>query len=505
MVAVLSPFREDVGLLNAALIFLLLTLVISAVWGRGVGLIAAVVTNLAFNVFFIEPLHTLTVQEPRNVVALAVFLVVSVIGGTLLALARRGEEQARLLQAETELSLRLSHAMSRETEPQQALQALCSEIISALAAPSAAVLTHDRSGWTVVATAGAERAARAPETEERAAADRAVTSREQQGIGHSGLDGSRRPRIVIPDGRDVAYAAREQSSVFVPLILGERVLGVLRLDGPIGDTLFRHEPRRLLEAAASEAAVALERVELSRAAAHAAALREADELKTALLTSISHDLKTPLATIKAAISSILDRNITWSKEDLDTFYKTIDSQVDRLDRVVSDILDLNRIETGAVLPDQAVVRPMELLRRARDLTTYETAGREVIVEGSEDLRALVDESLIMQALVNLIENGARYSRPGGAIRLIAEQADDGAVIVVEDEGPGIDAADLPHLFERFYRAPAHSSRVKGSGLGLTIVKGFVELCGGKVTVTSGRDGTRFRLVLPAPAVVQVSG
>jgi signal transduction histidine kinase len=131
------------------------------------------------------------------------------------------------------------------------------------------------------------------------------------------------------------------------------------------------------------------------------------------------------------------------------------------------------------------------------VTAHETSGREVTVEAPPDLRALVDESLIVQALVNLIENAVKYSRHGGAIHLRAFAGDEGTVITVEDEGPGIAPEDLPYVFQRFYRAEEHSRRVKGSGLGLTIVKGFVELCGGEVGLESSPQGTRFIIRLPA--------
>jgi two-component system sensor histidine kinase KdpD len=283
----------------------------------------------------------------------------------------------------------------------------------------------------------------------------------------------------------------------VPLRVGDRLLGVLRVDGPIGDTPFRDQPERLLNAVAGEAALALQRADLAREAAHAEALREADEMKTALMASISHDLKTPLAGIKAAITSVLDRNIRWSEEDIDAFHKTIDSQADRLDRVISDILDLNRIESGAVKPDLEPLDVRVLFNRVREMTSHEAKGREVTIETEPGLRAVGDETLIVQALVNLVENAIKYSTAGGGIRLKAKRAGSDATLAVEDEGPGIAPQDLPFVFQRFYRAEEHSRRVKGSGLGLSIVKGFVTLCGGTVSVESSPNGTRFIITLPA--------
>jgi signal transduction histidine kinase len=215
-------------------------------------------------------------------------------------------------------------------------------------------------------------------------------------------------------------------------------------------------------------------------------------------------LKTPLAGIKAAISSILDESIQWSADDLAAFYRAIDSQSDRLNRVISDILDLNRIESGALTPEQNNVQVSDLLENAREVTRFETAGRPVIIEAPADLVTVTDDSLITQALVNLIENAVKYSKQGGAIYLKARPAGNEVELTVEDEGPGIAPQDLPYVFERFYRAEEHSRRVKGSGLGLTIVKGFVELCGGKVRVESSPAGTKFIISLPAGASLKVS-
>ncbi len=497
LTAALTPLRDDLGLVNIGLLYLLLTLVMAAAWGREVGLFAAVITNLCLNFFFIDPLYKFTVQEPRNVLALVVFLVVSVIGGTLLSAARESAENARRRQAETEIALRLSREMSGETEPERALDTVCRTVTESFAASGAAVLTRELGAWKVVAHSGAENAERPLDPEERSSAARAAESRTYQSAGDVGILLGRRRRVVSSRGRAGGHPARSRSLAFVPLVLGDQVVGILRLDGPMGDSPFRDRPESLLGAVAAEAALALQRTELARGAAHAEALREADQMKSALMASISHDLKTPLAGIKAAISSILDESVNWSAEDLRAFHRVIDSQADRLDRVISDILDLNRIESGGVHAERAPVRALELLRSAKDATALVTAGRDITINARGDLWLLTDEGLIEQAIVNLIENAAKYSRANRPIHLRAEGEGDQILLAVEDEGPGIAPQDLPYVFERFYRAEEHSRRVKGSGLGLSIVKAFVELCGGTVAVESSPDGTRFLIHLPA--------
>jgi two-component system sensor histidine kinase KdpD len=286
----------------------------------------------------------------------------------------------------------------------------------------------------------------------------------------------------------------------VPLRAGDHVLGVLRIDGPIGDSPFRAEPGPLLGGFGREAALALQRIELAQAAMHAGALQQADAMKSALLTSISHDLKTPLAGIKTAVSSLLDAGVTWSEQDAAAFLATIDSQVERLDRLISDILDLNRIESGAVAPMLEAVPARFVLEEALERAGAAAEGREVTITAAPDVVVLGDLSLLAQAVANLVENAAKYSVAGGSIRLGATAAGGSVEITVEDDGPGIDAADLPYVFERFYRARS-SRRVSGSGLGLAIVEGFVHACGGSVRAGNGRQGARFVIRLPAASGV----
>ena len=379
LTSILAPFHRNVGLLNEGLIFLLLTLLISALWGWQVGLFAAVTTNLALNFFFVEPLHEFSVQDPSNVVGLAVFLVVSVVGGSLLSSSRRAAEEAGRRAAETQVLLRLSRAMIGQTDPNDALTSLCREVVDVFGSPGAAVLAGSGANWRVLASAGSDRAARLPDTGERALAERAVEFGDVIRLGHTGLSRSRRARIVWPVGLRGSADNRE-AVAFVPLRMGGRTLGVLRLDGPIGNTPFRDHPERLLAAFASEAALGLQRAELAQAASHADALMQADEMKSALMASISHDLKTPLAGIKTSVSSLLDRAVSWSDEDRQAFLETIDSQADRLDRVISDILDLNRIEAGEIAPALHALDVHDLFEDVRERTAFATHDRTLTVQ-----------------------------------------------------------------------------------------------------------------------------
>lgn len=494
LTGILVPFRSDVGLLNEGLLFLLLTLLIAAVWGRNAGIFAAVVTNLALNYFFIEPLYKFTVQEPRNVVALVVFLVVSVVGGSLLSAAQTAAGQARRRQAETEVALTLSREMSGQTEPGGALQQLCLETMRAFDAPGAAVLTSSGGRWSVLAHAGSESAARAPGPDERSAADRAASSGELQSLGRTGLSKTR-ARIVFPGGRKAAYAS-ERSVALVPLRVGEQVLGVLRLDGPIGDTPFRDEPEQLLSAIAGEAALAVHRAELAQAASHAEALRVADELKSALLNAVSHDLRTPLASIIASAGSLQQTDVQWTDEERLGFAEAIEHEALRLNRLVGNLLDLSRIESGSLQPDKGWYDLAALVGEVVGRLKPVTAAHVVSVELAEDLPPIpLDYIEIDEVLTNLVENATKYTPPGSEIAIAARQVDGEVQVEVADRGPGIPAAALQRIFDAFYRL--EGARARGTGLGLAVAKGLVEAHGGRIWVENRPDGgAKFVFTLP---------
>lgn len=496
LTALLAPFHAQVGLLNAGLLYLLLSLIIAATWGWQVGLFAALLANLTFNFFFVPPRYTFTVEDPKNAFALVVFLIVALIGGLLLASTRAAAAEARRRAAETEVLLRLSRTLIGQTDPEAALDSLCREVVDSLKARGASVLRSTPQGWRVLAAAGWESAERTPDAEERAMADRAEGERVPVMLGHTGLALARDRKIRLPSGSAKQLRDSTRGIAFVPLTVGDQGFGVLRLDGPMGETPFRDDPRRLLAPFAAEAALAVQRVEMARAVSHAEALKEADEMKSALMASISHDLKTPLAGIKTAVSSLLDTRVSWSRSDVDEFLQTIDSQTDRLNHLLSDILDLNRLEAGGIHASVRPVHPRDLLIEAQHRTESSTAGRRVTIDADAALTVRADESLLLQALVNLIENAANYSTPGGSIALSAARNGAAAELSVADDGPGISSDDISHVFERFYRGRTAGSRTKGSGLGLAIVKGFVGLSNGSVRVESSPHGARFVITLP---------
>jgi two-component system sensor histidine kinase KdpD len=477
LTAGLAPFVGEDEILNVALLYLLTTLVAAAIWGYRVGLVSAVVADLLVNFFFIPPLYGFTVQKPANILALLLYLAVASVGASMLALLRRQAMLASARQAETAVLLDLSQQSAHAVTPRDAMERLCVAITRAVGAKGCAILRKD-DDWAVVASFGDSGLSRS----EAGLASEALRTSQVLRFG-----GAVRARIPSMPQR-----THERSLTFVPF--HAPVPGALRIDGPIGAPPLV-DAERLLTAFADEASVALHRSRLSEEARRVEALQKADEFKTALLSSVSHDLRSPLTAIKASVGSLRDTSVEWSEEDRGSFLETIESQTDRLTATVNNLLQMSRLEGGAVKPSIEAVEVKPLISEAVASASASLSGREVVVDAPGDLWLRGDYGLVLQSLVNLIENAGKYSTPGCRVFLGAERHAGRVRLTVGDEGPGMPPAELPHIFEKFYRGSA-SGRARGTGLGLSIVKAMVELCGGTVTVRSEPSGTIFTVDLP---------
>jgi two-component system sensor histidine kinase KdpD len=287
--------------------------------------------------------------------------------------------------------------------------------------------------------------------------------------------------------------------LYLPILTPDRVAGVLEVIGRPGARPFRVEDEQLLTTFVDQAALALERARLSEEAARVAVLAQSDELKSALLSGVSHDLRTPLASIKASVTSLLDDSVAWDAETRRDFLTAIDEETDRLTLMVSNLLDLSRIEGGALRPQKDWYDVDELIAdvQSRLATSAASHPMNVVVEPNLPL-LYFDYVEIAQVLINLIENAVKYTPAGTPITISARRAPGEVEFAVHDEGPGIPLHQQSRLFEKFYRAST-ATAAPGSGIGLTIVKGLVEAHGGHVSVESEPErGTTFRFTLPLP-------
>jgi len=482
LTGLLAPMVGDDEITVVTMVFLLVVLLGSALWGYVVGLASAVLADLLLNFFFVTPLHTFTVQEVHNVVALVVFLAVAVVGASMLALFRRQLAVADARRAELAVMLDLSRQLASSPSPRLALDALAQSITRALGARRCHVMQRSGSDWQIAGSSGVPVALT---RDEIVLANLAVESGEVARQLEPRLG-----RIRLQLGH--RWAARQ---TVVPFRSGAGVAGALQIMGevsvPDGGDLDA-----LLRGIADEAGAAVHRAWLTEQAGRADVIQRSDEFKSVLLSSVSHDLRSPLTAIKAAVGSLRSDGIEWTDEDRGEMLATIESQTDRLTNTVTDLLDMGRLESGSVQVNLEPVNVRALLDDVALATATTTTGRRVSVDAGDDVWARVDHGLMLRAMINLVENAAKYSDPAGAIALSCENTHGRVVLSVGDNGPGISREDVPFIFEKFYRGSA-GKKTLGSGLGLSIVKAMVELNRGRITVESRESGTTVRISLPA--------
>jgi len=483
--------------LSIPLFFLAPVLIASVAGGRRAGVLVAVVAVVIWDWFFIQPLYTVTVASPRDLLALLVFLVVALLVGQLSNLARRRTEEALQRARGSEALYDLSLALIARREPGDVLVTLTARLRATFGLEACAVLLSDRQpgGWRTAATAGIVPLDLSVERSRNIAAT--VSWVDESGrttwVGQMAGTGLRDGRLVRPHVRQ----ARAQ---FLPLRVGSRSVGVLELVHGSGG--LEADRAHLLETFANGAALALEQARLASEEQAAVVARESDRLKSALLSSVSHDLRTPLAGIKAAASSLLQPDVQWSESDRRAFIQDIDHESDRLTRLVSNLLDLSRIEAGAIRADKEWEDIGELVDRVTHRLAPGLAGHPIrrdIPAGLPPVR--LDAVQIEQALTNLLENAAKYSSVGAPIVVAAHL--DGAAeaptmrLSVGDQGVGIPRREQDKIFDTFYRVASTARGARGTGMGLAIVKGLVEANGGRITVAStpGR-GSAFTVILP---------
>ena len=505
LVPVLGHWQGADGPLGPSipLFFLVPVLFSSAVGGRGIGVVVSIVAVLVWDWYFITPLYTVTVGTARDVLALVVFLVVAILTGQLSRIARRRAEEALRRARGSEALYSLSLTLITGGDLERVLPDLTERLRATFGLAACAILlpTGTPAGWRTAAAAGTMPPDMRVEGSRDVAAVAAWVNANggESGLGRVGGRGrSRHGRVARPRGH-------EERAHFLPLRVDTRPVGVLELvyaPGARPDVAREH----LLETFANGAAIALEQARLAEEERAAAVARESDRLKSALLSSVSHDLRTPLAGIKAAASSLLQTDVAWSEEDRALFARDIDSEADRLTRLVSNLLDLSRIEAGAIVPDKEWEDLAELADRVIRRLEPRLDGHPVVRDIPTALPPVrLDAVQIEQVLTNLIENAAKYSLSGAPITVAASVDEHGPGLAlrlaVSDEGPGIQPSERERIFDKFYRIAGSARRASGTGMGLAIVKGLVEAHGGRIVVEAAANrvghGSAFT-VTPSP-------
>jgi two-component system, OmpR family, sensor histidine kinase KdpD len=470
--APLLTFRGDVSKTTVVLAYLLVVTAAAAAGGLGPGITAAGLGFLAFDLLFLQPYHHVIVDDPQDYLSLAVYLLVAVVVSLLVASSERRRAQAERRERETRMLFDLSTSLVAHGGLEDTLQGVVRTVRSLFELAGCAIVLPSGDRLRLAAVDG-----EVPDDLDERFATAAQTSVQVRG----------------PAGADLEPGR----ALTVPMRSGEHVVGALVVvaGGP-GSSGFGEAERRVLATFANQAALAVEQGQQEEQRHRALALQETDRLRTALLNSVSHDLRTPLASIKASASSLLDREVRWSDAERDEFLATINTEADRLTRLVHNLLDMSRIEAGALDPHliESSVAEMvgPVVRRAR------TASRQrVDVDVPEELPAvLVDPVRLDQVLTNLLDNARGYAA-GSPVQVVARQAGETVEVWVVDHGPGIPGPERERVFDQFYRLKGGGRRPEGTGMGLAICRGIVQAHGGRLRVeTTPGGGASFVLTLP---------
>jgi len=440
--------------------FLIVVLFVAATSPLWVAVVTSFAAVIAFNFFFLPPVGTLTIADPQNWVALVALLIVSLVGSNLSAVARARTQESEARRDELARLFDLSRDILLVTDSQAANASLAGFISRRFDLQYVAICMPHGSEWVVF----------------EAGSNRVTLDPRDLSAAFQNLDGGRVPSIG-------------ESVRLTPLRLGTRPIGLLAVSG-------RPMESGTLDAVAGVAAIALERAQFLDDRKAADVARQSEALKSALLASLGHDLRTPLTAIRVAASNL---QASWPDErERKEQSDLILTEVDRLTRLFQNILEMARIDAGAVTQNTRWVAPSEIIEAARSAVEPSLRGRPVQIAADVERLVRLDPRLTAAALSQLLENAAQYSPAGSPIDVHASVGDEGLTIAVRDRGHGVPEPDLPHVFERFHRGANAKGRRSGTGMGLAIARGVLAVERGQIAAENCPDGgARFTMTVPA--------
>jgi two-component system sensor histidine kinase KdpD len=469
--------RHTVGITNVGVVFLIAVLASAVRYGLWPAVVASVAAVLEFNFFFLPPVHTFTIADPDNVVVLVTFGIVAVIASNLAARVRVQAILANERAAVTENLYQFSRKLAGVVALDDLLWATSFQIARMLRVRVVVLLPEN--GRLAV------RAGYPPEDvldeSELAAANWVWEHATPAGRGADSLPGTTR--------------------LYLPMRTARGTLGVIGLDSDKPGPLLAPDQRRLFDALADQAALAIERIQLSEDIEKSRVNAQTEKLRAALLTSISHDLRTPLSVILGAASSLKDQKTKLDDRAHEDLVATIQEESERLNRFIANLLDMTRLESGAVNPHFELTDIGDVVGSALNRARRVLEGRKISVSVAPGLPLIrLDPVLFEQVLFNLLDNAGKYTAPASAIDVHAELNGGFVHVQILDRGPGIPEPDLERIFDKFYRVHATDKKRAGTGLGLAISKGFVEAMDGTITAANRADGpgSVFAINFPIP-------
>ena len=456
--AIIAVYRLlPVNHTTVALTLLLAILGISTWWGLAEATLASVLAVLGFNFYFLPPVGRFTIQDPQNLVAFLAFLVTAITASQLSARARRRTAEAEARRLESEQLYALVRSLALTGNPRRTIREFLNRVVQEFGCRGAAFFYRQTDE---IFRTGAE-SDPVTDHELRAAAEL-----------ERSLDDATGGRIVSP------------------VRLGLRSLGSLGLVAPLPSA-------QMVRAIADLAAITIEKARALEEASHAEAARQSELLKSALLDSLAHDIKTPLTSIKAAVTNLLGEPAAADRELL----TIINEEADRLNQLAAEVVAMARIEAGKLHLEKQQVQVEQIVQGALAEVEGLRKGRAIAIHAPADLPAAeADPELAQQVVKQFLENALKYTPEDSPITVSVEQKGGKIVIGVADRGPGIEEHERALIFDRFYRGREHRFATKGTGMGLAIAKGIVEAHGERIWVESERrQGSAFYFTLAAAA------
>lgn len=467
------------GIENADLIFLTAVIGVAARFGLLPSVVASVLSVIAYNFFFLPPLHTFTISNPAHVVALAFFLVAALLASNLAGRARDQVNASRQRARTTEALYAFSRKIAGVAALDDLLWAAAFQISSMLKLNVVLLLPND--GRLEV------HAGYPPEDllddADIGAASWSWQNNKPAGRGAETLPGARR--------------------LFIPIRTSRGPVGIVGLDRESPGALMTPDDRRLLDALLDQTAIAIERVRFAEEIDKRQVLAETERLRSALLNSISHDLSTPLAAILGAATSLQQYEGLYDARTRQDLIGTIRDEAERLRRFVHNLLDMTRLESGALELNREVIDVGEVVGAALERCSRILDQHHLDIDIEPNLPMLeLDPVLFEQVLVNLLDNAAKYAPAGSKVTVDACHQGESVSITVRDEGPGIPLAEVDRIFEKFRRLQIGDRQRAGTGLGLSVCRGFVEALGGTIRAANrtDRSGAVFTITFPHAAV-----
>jgi two-component system sensor histidine kinase KdpD len=462
---------------SLGMVFLVPVLISAVFFGRRTAFVTALLSVMAYNFFFLPPLYTLTISDPNNWLSFSVLLFVGIFAGNLAARVRaQADLAAGRATAMTEL-YRFTGKLAAIARLDDILWAAAFQMATMLKTNVVILLPNTGSKSLEI------RGAFPPDDElndqDLAAATWCWEHSQPAGRNSETLPGAKR--------------------LFLPMRTGQGLVAVAGLQREDERSLFTPDERRLLDALLDQTALAIERSKLVEQVDEAQVLAEADKLRVAMLTSLSHDLRTPLASILGAATSLIADRELYDIKQTDELLATIREEGERLDRFVGNLLDMSRLEAGALGAKPETMDVMELVDASLKRLKRRLSTDVVTLDIPDDLPLVsADPLLTEQALVNLLDNAVKYAPARSSIRISARAGNTKILLTVEDEGSGIPDEALPLIFDKFYRAKASDSRIAGTGLGLAVARGFVEAFGGSLDAANRTDRSGARMTISLP-------